>query len=398
MSQKSLYDILGVTKSASSSDIKKAYLRLARTHHPDKGGDPEKFKEIAHANEILSDDVRRRRYDEFGVTDDSPAGPPGGGGGMPHGFPFPFDVNVNLNDLFGNMFGTMPPMGAHGHGGGQGAQRKGKKPSPTVQTVPIRLEQYYLGHQFEINIHRQSFCQDCDHTGAKTKEICRRCNGNGSVTQVVQMGPMAMHTTGPCPDCQGRGQKVLETCGKCSGSGFTNERRNLMVRIPPGTRPQETYIFPEVCSDHPAFERPGDAHIILQEDPNDTSFKTYKRVGDQLQHLETTIRISLSEGLLGVVVQLDGHPGYDEGLYIQIPPGTFHHDLYIMEGLGMPLLKESGKYGELHVRVEVEVAEEERQKMATDGSALLRPVLESHVRVTSCPKESIQSRMVLSKK
>jgi DnaJ-class molecular chaperone len=391
MSQKSLYDILGVNKTASSSDIKKAYLRLARTHHPDKGGDPEKFKEIAHANEILSDEIRRRRYDELGVTDDSPSGPPGGGGGG--GFPFPFDVNVNLNDFFGNMFGTMPPMGAHGNG----PQRKGKKPSPTVQTVPIRLEQYYLGHQFEINIHRQSFCQECDHTGAKSKEICRRCNGNGSVTQVVQMGPMAMHTTGPCHECQGRGQKVLQMCGKCGGSGFTNERRNLTVHIPPGTRPQETYIFPEVCSDHPSFERPADAHILLQEDPNDPSYKQFKRHGDQYQHLETTITITLSEALLGVVIQLDGHPGYDEGLYLEIPAGTFHRDVYVIDGLGMPLLKESGKYGELHVTVEISVSDDERKKMATAGASLLQPILGSHCRTTSCSKESIQSQLKLKK-
>jgi DnaJ-class molecular chaperone len=387
---KSLYDILGVNKTASSTDIKKAYLRLARTHHPDKGGDPEKFKEIAHANEILSDEMRRRRYDELGVTDDSPAGPPGG---MPSGFPFPFEMNVNLNDFFGNMFGTMPPMGAHG----QSQQRKGKKPSPTVQTVPIRLEQYYLGHQFEINIHRQSFCQACEHTGAKSKEICRRCHGNGSVTQVVQMGPMAMHTTGPCPECQGRGQKIIEMCAPCNGSGFTNERRNLTIRIPPGTRPQETYIFPEVCSDHPAFERPADAHILLQEDPNDPSFKIFKRVGDQLQHLETTFRISLSEGLLGVVIQLDGHPGYDEGLHIQIPPGTFHLDTYVVEGLGMPLLKENGKYGELHIRIEIYISDEERRQMANECASLLRPVLETHVRPSSCPKDSVQCNLVLKK-
>ena len=384
MSQsKSLYDILGVPKSASSSEIKKAYLKLARTHHPDKGGDPERFKEIAHANEVLSDDIRRRRYDELGITDEQSGGPPSGPMGA--GFPFPFEMNVNLQDLFGNMFGGMGGMP-----GGNGSQRKGKKPSPSIQTVSIRLEQYYLGHQFEINIHRQAFCSSCDHTGAKSKETCRRCHGSGQLTQVVQMGPMAMHTTGPCHDCQGKGQKVVEVCGGCGGSGFTHETRKLQVHIPPGTRPQETFIFPEVCSDHPQFERPADAHIFLQEDPNDLSYKIFKRSGDQFQHLETTVTLSLSESLLGTVISLEGHPGYDDGLFINIPPATFINDVYVLEGLGMPLLREKGKYGELRIHIEVSVSEKERKRMSETGSDLLRPVFSEWVTPATYPNDAIQ--------
>lgn len=386
MSQpKSLYDILGVSKTASSSEIKKGYLKLARTHHPDKGGDPERFKEIAHANEILSDEIRRRRYDELGITDDQPAPT----GPMGAGFPFPFEMNVNLQDLFGNMFGGMG-----GSGGPVGPQRKGKKPSPSIQTVPIRLEHYYLGHQFEITIRRQAFCASCDHTGAKSREICRRCHGTGQLSQVVQMGPMAMHTSGPCHECQGKGQKVVESCGICGGSGFTNETRKLIVQIPPGTRPQEVFIFPEVCSDHPQFERPGDAHILLQEDPNDLSYKTFKRTGDQFQHLETTFTLSLSESLLGTVISLDGHPGYDDGLFINIPAGTFVKDVYILEGLGMPLLREKGKYGELHIHIEVAVSEEERTRMSKTGSEVLRPIFGSLITPVTCNIDAIQHGII----
>lgn len=391
MSQsKSLYDILGVTKTASSSEIKKAYLKLARTHHPDKGGDPECFKEIARANEILSDETRRRRYDELGITDDQGAGS-GQMGPMGAGFPFPFEMNVNLQDLFGNMFGG---MGGPGGGVGGGTQRKGKKPSPSIQTVPVRLEQYYLGHSFEITIHRQAFCSACDHTGAKSRETCRRCHGSGQLTQVVQMGPMAMHTSGPCHDCQGKGQKMVEMCGACGGSGFTNETRKLMVHIHPGTRPQETFIFPEVCSDHPHFERPGDAHILLQEDPHDLSYKTFKRTGDQFQHLETTVTLSLSESLLGTVISLDGHPGYDDGLFVEIPAGTFVKDVYVLDGLGMPFLREKGKYGELRIHIEVSVSEEERKRMSQTGSEVLRPILESFVQPVKCPVDAIQKGVI----
>lgn len=388
MSQsKSLYDILGVSKTASSSEIKKAYLKLARTHHPDKGGDSERFKEIAHANEILSDDNRRRRYDEFGITDEQSTPNPGPMGG----FPFPFEMNVNIQDLFGNMFGGMGGQnGQHGNG----SQRKGKKPSPSIQTVPIRLEQYYLGHQFEINIRRQAFCSMCDHTGAKSREMCRRCHGSGQLSQVVQMGPMAMHTSGPCHDCQGKGHKLVEICGVCGGSGFTNETRKLTVHIPPGTRPQETFIFPEVCSDHPQFEKPADAHIILQEDQTDLSFKTFKRTGDQFQHLETTVILSLSESLLGTVISLEGHPGYDDGLFISIPPATFIKDVYVLDGLGMPFIKEKGKYGELRIYIEVYVSEEERRQMSEIGSSVLQPVLGQFIKPISFPSDAVQKGII----
>jgi len=212
MSSKSLYETLGVSKSDTCTVIKKAYLKLARVHHPDKGGDPEKFKEITKASDILTDEKKRRIYDETGMTDEQMMER---GGGMPGGFPFPgfpgmppggFPFEFNMNDLFGNMFGN-PPVGPQ-----RGQVRKQKKPNPTVQTIPITLEQFYLGHRFDININRQSFCTGCEHSGAKSKEICRKCNGQGQLTQVIQMGPMAMHTTGPCIDCQGKGERVIEVC------------------------------------------------------------------------------------------------------------------------------------------------------------------------------------------
>jgi DnaJ-class molecular chaperone len=390
----SLYDILGVGKTATTTEIKKAYLKLARTHHPDKGGDPESFMEFAQASEVLTDVVRRRRYDELGVTDDGPGGGGQSGmGGVGGGFPFPFEMNVNLHDLFGNMFqgmGVGMPGMPPGAGGGGGPHRKGKKPTPTLQTVPVTLEQYYLGHRVEITIHRQAFCGPCDHTGAKAREICRRCHGSGSGSQVVQMGNMVMHTMGPCLDCQGKGQKVLEVCGVCAGSGFTNETRKLVVEIPAGARPNETFLFPEVCSDHPAFERPGDAHITLQEDPKDAAFRTFRRTGDQFQHLEVTAKMSLSEALLGTVIHLEGHPGYDEGLFVALPAGVFPGDVYVVDDLGMPLVREKGKYGELRIRVEVSVSEEERGKMAGQGADALRAVLGGLVRSPTCPVEAIQ--------
>jgi DnaJ family protein A protein 2 len=381
-SQKNLYDLLGVKKTDSCNEIKKAYLKLARTHHPDKGGDPERFKEIAHASEVLTDEKRRKLYDDLGITDEKQAADVQPG----PGFSFPFEVN--LNEFFGNMFGgAMPGMQ-------RGPIRKNKKPNPSVQMIPITLEQFYIGHQFNININRQSFCATCDHTGAKHKEICKACNGQGSVSQVVQVGPMTMQTTGPCMECQAKGERMIEQCGKCSGTGFLNETRNLSVKIIPGTRAQESYIFPEVCSDHPAFERPGDAQIILVEDPNDPAFRIFKRSGDQQQHLETTIRLSLAESLIGCVIRLDDHPGYDEGLFIRIPAGSFHGDNYVLSSFGMPLPGHIGKYGDLILHVEVNVQSSER-RLFSSNAAMLQPLFKESIRKTDCTEEMIQSDVVL---
>jgi DnaJ family protein A protein 2 len=383
----SLYHILGVSKSDSCTDIKKAYFKLARTHHPDKGGDPERFKEISRANEILSDEKKRHMYDSYGITDDQT---PDMSHGIPPGaFSFPFEVN--LNDLFGGMFGN-PPVGPQ-----KEPQRKGKKPAPATQSIMITLEQFYMGHKFDININRQSFCPHCEHTGAISKEICKTCHGQGSVSQIVQLGNFAMHTTGPCTDCQGKGQRILEHCSKCAATGYQTVKRTLTVNIIPGTKPEEVYIFPEVCSDQPAYERPGDAHIIIKEDTNDPAFAVFKRVGDALQHLETKVSISLSESLMGCVVTIESHPGYEEGLFVKIPAGSFHGDTYCLTGFGMPLPGHIGKHGDLYLHIQVDIKPVERKLFATKGRDALVSFFEDKVRTVTCEEDTIKKDLYLHK-
>jgi DnaJ homolog subfamily A member 2 len=392
VSKKSLYDILGVNKSDSCNDIKKTYFKLARTHHPDKGGDPERFKEIVRASEILTDERKRKIYDEIGVIDGENSDMPEGSNPFHNqtgSFSFPFEIN--LNDFFGGMFGNNPI------GPNKGPIRKGKKPAPSIQTIYITLEQFYLGHNFDININRQSFCGSCDHSGAKSKETCKACNGRGSITQIIQMGPMAMQTTGPCIECNAKGEQIIEKCNKCSGSGFLQEKRSLSVKITPGTVTGETYIFPEVCSDHPGFERPGDAHIIITEDPNDPAFKLIKRIGNKLQDLETTVTLSLSESLIGCIVQIDKHPGYDEGLFIKIPPGSFQADKYCLSGFGMPIPGNIGKYGNLYIIINVTIQPMERTLFTSQARDLLVPLFKDKVRTHECTDESIQKDLYLYK-
>ena len=348
----SLYDVLGVSKSDTCTAIKKAYLKLARVHHPDKGGDAERFKEITRASDVLTDERRRRLYDEMGVTDDHAA--PAADAGFPFSAPFQF----NMNDLFG-MFG-----------GPRGAQRKGRKPPPTLQQIPLRLEHFYVGHSFEININRQAFCSGCDHTGAKTRETCRRCNGQGQVMQVQHVGPMMMHISGACTDCQGKGTRVLEVCMVCTGTGYIADKRCLTVNLAAGTKANEIVVFSEVCSDHVDFERPGDVHIQIIEDKSDGAYGIYRRTGPHAEHLETTVVLCLSESLLGCVVTLENHPGYDEGLHVSLPAGSFHGDTMILKGFGMPLVGAVGQSGDLLLQVEVRAKVWERSLFAEHAEVL----------------------------
>ena len=398
---KSLYDVLGVAKTSTGTEIKKAFLKLAKVHHPDKGGNPETFKEITRASEILTDERRRKMYDDFGVTDEQGMQPQGGHPGFPpgmHGMPhqgmpggpgFSFPFEFNMNDLFGNMFGN-PPVGPN-----RGQQRKGKKPAPVIQNIGITLEQFYIGHHIDIKNNRQSFCGQCDHSGAKVKETCKKCNGRGAVSQIIQVGPMAMHTTGPCLDCQGKGERILETCKPCGGTGFMNEQRVIPIKILPGTRSNETFMFSEVCSDHPAFEHPGDAHIVIGDDANDPAFKVFKRTGTNQQDLEMRVTLSLAESMVGCLIQIDKHPGYDEGLFVKIPAGSFQNDVYCLSGFGMPILGNIGKYGDLYVAIDVAVKPMERKLFSDKGKDLLVPLFEDSVRKVECPADSVQSDLFL---
>jgi DnaJ-class molecular chaperone len=214
-------------------------------------------------------------------------------------------------------------------------------------------------HQFDVHINRQGFCKACDHTGAAMKEVCVRCGGQGCVSQIIQMGPMTMNTIGPCLECQGKGERVVETCKPCSGSGMVAEKKRLTIKVPPGKLANETSVFPEVCSDHPGFEKPADVHIVISEDTKDPGFQMFKRSG---KNLECTVTLSLPQSLLGTVVQLDHHPGYEDGLFIQIPPGSFALDRFCLVGGGMPVVGQLGVYGDLFITIAVHITEEDRKQ------------------------------------
>lgn len=220
----SYYDTLGVPRNASTEEIKKAYRTLAKKYHPDvckEAGAEEKFKQINEAYSVLSDESKRRQYDQLGhenFTNASKGSYSGAGGA---GFNADFSGFGDIFDFFS---------------GGSRRQQGPKDGDDMLMRIQITLEEAVFGAQKEIEVMHTESCPDCDGTGSSTKKTkpCRRCNGTGQIKQIRNsiFGQMVTQTV--CPECGGRGQIPETPCRKCSGTGKTKIRRKVMVNIPPG--------------------------------------------------------------------------------------------------------------------------------------------------------------------
>lgn len=337
-----LYSELGVARNASVAEIRDAYKRAARQHHPDKGGDPEKFKQIQRAHETLSDENKRRTYDLTGSTEE------GGGGNGP--FPFPFDI--------GSMFGMFP--GAPG----RPKRQRGDKAPPKVDRVPLSLAQFYQGHKFELKFKRQKFCNDCKGGGFSSHESCRDCRGSGTKSQTIMMGPMMMQSSGPCTSCLGEGSIGSSRCNGCMGAGRLAEEKVLNAVVMPGMATGEILKFSEACSDTADFARAGDVHIVLEEAGDENG---WARKGI---HLEIDVDLGLGEGLVGKKVVLAGHPKGDS-VTVDIPAATMNGERLMFTGLGMPKGTDLEGHGNLYVTVHVHPRQGEREKIRDEGRAYL---------------------------
>ena len=362
----SLYDILEVSKSSDSAEIKKAFIKLAKTHHPDKGGNTEVFKKMVHAYEVLCDDKLRSIYDATGrdPTDQEVSSSGGGGGAPPVNFPF--DIG-NIFSMFGGAQSTGGPMGMGGFGGFGGfgmsasvptRRPKAGKPPPKVETLNVNLGQLYFGSTISANMDRTKKCKECSGSGAKQKNKCTSCNGSGSMNKAIQMGPVVMHSVCPCVLCGGRGFVIVENCMKCSGSGKIRENITYPVRIEQGALDGDTVVLSEVCSEMDEFEKCGDLVLSLKQ----TTEGVWKRAGSRSEHLETAVEISLAESLVGCTLCLKSHPAFKDGLFVKIPPVSVERDILRIPELGMPIKGISGRRGDVNIHISVaHVSVEDRE-------------------------------------
>jgi DnaJ-class molecular chaperone len=333
-----LYSVLGVSRGADEAELKKAYKKLALQHHPDKGGDPEKFKEIQEAHAVLSDPEKRRMYD---MTGQIPGAAEGGGFGDGPGFP------MDINELFG-MFGRGGPgRQTRGHG-----RHPGKAPAK-VSAVPLTLRDYYYGRTLEISFERQRFCVGCAGRGSKEFTVCGPCGGTGHISRVIQMGPMIMQQEGPCPMCRGLGKAKGDPCGDCGGAALKKDNKKILLEVKPGTSVGTKITYSGESSHDEAFEEAGDVVLELVEAEEDS---VWTRDGDNMR---ATISISLRQALCGTIEILDGHPGFDGGLAARVPAGVQNGSLVRVPGAGMTCTSGAGS-GDAFLLVNVRTTAEER--------------------------------------
>jgi len=329
----SLYDRLGVSKEASTDDIKKAYMKMARKHHPDKGGDAEVFKGMQEAYEVLSDDQRRQMYDMTGSVN----GEQQRGGG---GFPFP--------DIFASMFGGMPRQ-----------QTSGKGPSSQAN-VGLSLENFYNGFELNMNFKRKIKCTSCKDASSQ----CSKCNGCGIRTVMQQMGPMMFQAQQQCDMCRGSGVCNTSQCSNCKGERYVETENSVTAKIIPGMRENENITFEGQCSESPEHATPGDLVITLRLAPSRYEWK------DDNLHLTHTI--TFAESILGFVVTLDDHPSRKQQVLRWSGGPLIHGTVLSMDGKGMPKKGNSG-FGDL--KIKLNVVEPPRVPWTPEQRATLESVL-----------------------
>jgi DnaJ-class molecular chaperone len=350
---RNLYSVLGVSKNAETAEIRTAYKQLAKEHHPDKGGDPEKFKQLSEAHEVLSDESRRRMYDMTGSISEQGVGRP-------------FDNDFPMPDIFSHMFGGMFPGGPNMGQNISGRKRDGKGPGKN-QEIPLRLIDFYQGRNLSIKLGRQCFCKGCKGSGGTSTRTCEHCGGRGQVNQVAQMGPIQVVSQSQCPPCSGKGQQVSGKCLTCGGRGMMHEEKTMDVKVEPGMLPGNTLIFPGMCSDHPSFTEAGDVTVILRESEEDNADTAlWSREGSRLK---ISVGLSLSEALLGTIKLVKGHPGYPNGVPIEIPVGVQNMWTGTFPGLGMPV-RGTPRFGEAVITVLVSPTEAELVALKSNGVAM----------------------------
>ncbi|MBQ3216526.1 MAG: molecular chaperone DnaJ [Oscillospiraceae bacterium] len=311
------YEVLGLDKSASEADIKRAYRKLAAQYHPDVNHAPDaeqKFKEINEAHEVLSDADKKARYDQFGFAGVDPNFNPGAAGGNPFGG---FGDFGDLGDIFGSFFG-----------GGRSSTRNPNAPQrgeDVTARVEITFEEAAFGTEKEISSSRIENCDRCNGRGAEpgtSVDTCRRCNGRGTVrTQQKFMG-MVMQSDAVCPECRGMGKQIKEPCSRCRGKGKVRKSFKTRAKFPAGIDDGQTLrVRNEGCAGsnggpngdlmvtvrvkgHPVFTRQGQS--IYCEMP--ISF-TQAALGAELEvpTLEGPVRYSIDEGTqTGTTFRLKG--------------------------------------------------------------------------------------------
>ncbi|XP_074268109.1 dnaJ protein homolog ANJ1-like [Silene latifolia] len=344
------YQVLGVQQNATPDELKKAYRKAAIKNHPDKGGDPEKFKELAHAYEVLSDPDKRKIYDEYG--EDALKEGMGGGGGMHDPF-----------DIFSSFFGGSP-FG----GGGSSRGRRQRRGEDVIHPLKVSLEDLYGGTTKKLSLSRNVICSKCSGKGSKSgaSMTCGGCQGTGMKVSIRQLGPsMIQQMQHPCNECKGTGESISDKdrCPQCKGDKVVPEKKVLEVVVDKGMQNGQKVTFTGEADEAPDTVT-GDIVFVLQQKEH----PKFKRKGQDLFYEHT---LSLTEALCGfrfVLTHLDGRQ-----LLIKSNPGeVIKPDQFkAVDDEGMPIYQRPFMKGKLYIHFSVEFPE----SLSLDQVAALEAVL-----------------------
>lgn len=364
MAKRDYYEVLGVGKSASADEIKKAFRRQAVQHHPDKeGGDETKFKEINEAYEVLKDSSKRQRYDQFGhagvgssaASDGNPfAGFAGFGTGQQE---YNFDFgDLGLGDIFGSFFG--------GDMGGARAQRQNR--GRDVETnVEITFEQAVFGTEVELKLNLEDICEHCKGTTVEPGydlKTCDECKGTGQINRITRtiFGNIRQATT--CPRCHGSGKIPDKVCSVCRGRGTQRRHQTVKLKIPAGIDDGATIRLRE-HGEAVAHGPKGDLYVNIKVKPH----KKFTREGDLILSSE---HISMVDAALGTEIDVET---VDGPVHMKIPIGTQSGTDFKLSGHGVPNLNRGGARGAHIVTVVVDTP----TKLNKEQSELLKKMRDS---------------------
>lgn len=344
---KDYYKILGVDKNASPEDIKKAFRRLAHEHHPDKGGDAQKFKDLNEAYQVLGDAKKRATYDQFGSAafENGGMGGPGGGFGGFGGFgqgQGGFEVNMNDFGDFGDILGGM-----FGFGGGR-RQRETRGQDIQVDAT-LNFLDMITGATKKVKLYKHDACSRCGGNGGEPGSEfvkCKTCDGKGQVETAQRTIFGNVKVASICPTCHGRGKVPDKACNVCKGIGIERREKEIEIRIPAGVSDGES-LRVEGEGEHPGRGgKPGDLFVRLRI----LKHPVFVREGNDILN---TIQVPFSMLSLGGSIDIETVDGPGT---LKIPEGTKSGTVFKLRGKGVPFLRTHGR-GDHFITVQPEVKE-----------------------------------------
>lgn len=323
------YEVLGVGKSASADEIKKAFRRAAVEHHPDRGGDEAKFKELNEAYEVLKDNEKRKRYDQFGHAGVGGNGssPFGGGYGGGQGQNINFDFgDLGLGDIFSSFFGG---------GGGQHSQQRQARGRDVEAGVEISFEQAVFGTEVDLTLNLDDTCEHCKGSTVEPGyelKICDQCKGSGQVVTVARTIFGNIQQAAVCPKCRGVGKVPEKVCSVCRGKGTQTKKQTIQLKIPAGIDDGATIRLRE-HGEAVANGPKGDLYVNIRV----KSHKKFTREGDLILSEE---HIGMVQAALGTEIDVET---VDGPVRMKVPAGTQSSSDFKLSNHGVPHLRGSSR-------------------------------------------------------